>query len=264
MKDLFLALWRYRHFVSSSIGNELRARFERSRFGAAWMILQPLAQAAIFALVLSRVLAARLPGVDSRIAYPVYLMAGMAAWSLFAEILTRCLVIFVESAGLLKKIVFPRICLPVIVVGTALVNNALLLLATLVVCVAIGQPLFVTLLWLPLLIAVTVAFALGLGLFLGVLNVFLRDIAQVMTVVLQLWFWLTPVVYLSSIVPPRFQQLMELNPMYPVVTAYQDVVLFGKRPSLHMLGAVLAVSCVLLVLALVTFRRAAPEMVDAL
>ncbi len=264
MKDLLWALWRYRYFVASSIRNELRARFERSRFGAAWMILQPLAQAAIFAVVLSKVLAARLPGVDSGSAYPVYLMAGMAAWALFAEILSRCLIVFVESAGLLKKIVFPRICLPVIVVGTALVNNALLLLATLIISVAMGSPLFPTLLWLPLLMGLTVAFALGLGLFLGVLNVFLRDVGQVMTVVLQLWFWLTPVVYVSSIVPERFKAFMLVNPMYPIVTAYQQVILFGKAPELSGLAWVAGVSIALLLLALVTFRRAAPEMVDAL
>lgn len=264
MKDLFSAFWRYRHFVTSSVRNELRSRFERSRFGAAWMILQPLAQAAIFAVVLSKVLAARLPGVDSGTAYPIYLMAGMACWALFAEILTRCLVIFVESAGLLKKIVFPRICLPVIVVGTALVNNALLLLATLVICLALGQPLSLSLLWLPLLMGLTVAFALGLGLFLGVLNVFLRDVAQVMTVVLQLWFWLTPVVYLASIVPDRFRSVMQINPMAPLVAAYQDVILFGKPPALASMGWVAGLSAVLLLLALFTFRRAAPEMVDAL
>ncbi|MDQ2972514.1 MAG: ABC transporter permease, partial [Pseudomonadota bacterium] len=122
MKDMLLALWRYRHFILSAIWNDLRTRFTRSRLGALWLILQPLAQSAIYALILSRVLAARLPGINNKYAYVIYLLAGMLAWSLFAEVVMRCLTIYVDNGNLMKKIVFPRMCLPLVVSGSALVN----------------------------------------------------------------------------------------------------------------------------------------------
>ena len=102
------------------------------------MILQPLAMVAIYALVLSEVLGAKLPGIDNKFAYAIYLVSGILCWSLFVDIVTRCLTVFVDNESLLKKMVFPRICLPLIVVGSALVNNVLLLLAAVLVAAAGG------------------------------------------------------------------------------------------------------------------------------
>lgn len=264
MKEMLRAIWRYRHFILSSIRNDLRSRFARSRLGAAWMILQPLAQVAIYALVLSEVLAAKLPGVETAYAYPIYLMAGMAAWALFSELVLRSLTMFVDNANIMKKIMFPRVCLPIITLGSALVNNLLLLLATVVVFALLGHWPTASMLLLPVLLLVTSVFGMALGLVLGIVNVFVRDVAQVVGVVLQLWFWLTPVVYMASIIPARYQMYFRSNPMYPVVTAYQDVMLYGRAPAWEGLAAIAGISLALLGLSLALFRRAAPEMVDVL
>ena len=168
MKEMFLAIWHYRHFILSSIKNDLRSRFARSKLGALWMVLQPLAQVAIYALVLSRIMAAKLPGIDNRYAYVIYLMAGMIAWSLFAEVVTRSLTMFVDSGNLMKKMAFPRVCLPIIIGGSSLVNNLLLLVTAIGVFLLIGHPPTLAMLWLPLLIGVNLAFGLGIGLILGV------------------------------------------------------------------------------------------------
>lgn len=264
MNEMFRAVWRYRQFIASSIRNDLRSRFARSKLGAAWMILQPLAQVAIYALVLSRVLAAKLPGIHSRYAYVIYLMAGMVAWALFNEVVMRSMTMFLDSANLMKKIVFPRACLPLITAGSALVNNVLLLVVSLVVFVLVGHPLGAQMWWLPVLVMVNLLFALGLGLILGVLNVFLRDVAQVMNVVLQLLFWMTPIVYMPSIIPPRLLDLLQFNPLYHLVADFQSVVLFNRPPGLDGLAVTLGLSILMLGFALFLFRRAAPEMVDVL
>lgn len=264
MKDILTAIWSYRHFIGSSVRNDLRSRFVRSRLGALWMILQPLAQVAIYALVLSRIMAAKLPGIDSRYAYVIYLMAGMIAWSLFAEVITRSLTIFVDNGNLMKKMAFPRVCLPIIISGSCLVNNLLLLATAIGLFALMGHPLSPAMLWLPLLIAVNLAFALGLGLILGVLNVFVRDVAQVMTVVLQLMFWLTPIVYMPNIIPERLRALLEFNPMVSMVTSFQSVILYGRAPDMAGLATIAVVAIVLLIFSLALFRRAAPEMVDVL
>lgn len=264
MREMLSAIWHYRHFVVSSIKNDLRSRFARSKLGALWMILQPLAQVAIYSLVLSRIMVAKIPGLDSPYAYSIYLLAGMQAWSLFSEVVARSLTVFVENGSMLKKIVFPRVCLPIITLGSALVNNMLLFAVMMVVFAMLGHFPVDALLWMPLLMFVTAAFSLGLGLLMGVLNVFVRDVAQFMMVVLQLWFWLTPVVYFTSIIPVRLQSLMQFNPMYWIVTAYQEVLVFRRPPDLTGLVAVTIVALVLLGCSLVLFRKAAPDMVDVL
>lgn len=264
MRGIWTALWAYRYFIVSSIKNDLRSRFARSKLGALWMILQPLAQVATYALVLSRIMAAKLPGIDSRYGYVIYLMAGIVAWSLFAEVVSRSLTIFVDNGNLMKKVAFPRVCLPVIVSGSCLVNNLLLLATTIGLFALMGHPLSLAMLWLPLLIIINLAFALGLGLILGILNVFARDVAQVMTVVLQLMFWLTPIVYMPSIIPERLRVLLEFNPVFHIVVSFQTVILYGRAPNMAALAGIALISMALLAFSLTLFRRAAPEMVDVL
>lgn len=264
MKTMLLAAWLYRFFIYSSIKTELRTKFIRSRLGGLWMILNPLAQVLIFAFVLSAVLSAKLPGIDNRYAYAIYLMAGILGWSLFAEIVSRCLTLFIDNGNILKKLVFPKIALPLIVTGSALVNNALLFAAILVIFGALGHWPGIALVWLPALTVVTIALALGLGLALGVLNVFIRDIGQVVPVVLQFLFWLTPIVYMVNIIPEQYRGWLVLNPLIPIVTGYQDVLLYGRAPNWAGLGEVAILAAILLAFSLLLFRKASPEMVDQL
>lgn len=264
MKDLLLAAWRYRHFILSSIRNDLRSRFVRSRLGGTWMIIHPLAQVLIFATILSEVLSAKLPGVANKHAYALYLMAGMLFWSLFQETLLRCLNLFIDNASLLKKIAFPRICLPLVAGGSVLVNNILLLMAILAVFAVLGHVPEASVAWLPLLMALTLGLALALGLILGLLNVFLRDIAQVVPVVLQALFWLTPIVYTLDVLPEDYRAGFRGNPLYPLVSSYQNVLVFGRPPLWEELGWLAAATLVLLLGALLLFRRASPDVVDAL
>lgn len=264
MSELLRAVWRYRQFILSSVRNDLKARFARSRLGAAWMILQPLAQVAIYSVVLSRVMGAKLPGTTNQYAYSIYLMAGMLAWSLFIEIVTRSLTLFVDNGNLMKKIYFPRATLPFIAVGSALVSNIFLFVATILIFTIVGHAPTWAFLWLPLLVAINVAFSLGLGLLLGVINVFVRDVGQVMAVVLQLWFWITPIVYMPTILPSGFGRIIAANPMYYIVSSFQNVLLYGQSPAIAPLAWTAAGSVFLLAIAFLMFRRAAPEMVDVL
>ena len=258
------SIWHFRHFIFSSINGELKRRFARSSLGGLWFVLHPLLQATIFALVLSEVLASRLPGVDSKAGYAIYLMAGMAAWGLFSEIAGRSTTIFIEYASVLKKISFPRICLPIIVGGSSLLNHILLLFATAIVFLFFGHYPGVNWLLLPAGMVLIVMFAFGLGMTLGVLNVFARDIGQVFTVILQIWFWLTPVVYTASTLPKSLAWLIAANPMAPLVKVYQDILLFNRSPDWGSLLIPFLISIGLMLLSLVVFRRAGADMVDEL
>lgn len=264
MLSMLSGAWRYRYFIISSVRNEFRARFVRSGLGVLWMVLQPLAQVLIFAFVLSAVLSAKLPGIENRYAYSIYLMAGMLGWSLFAEIVNRCLTLFIDTANLLKKLAFPRIALPLIVTGSALVNNLLLLAAILVIFGLLGHLPRLAVIWLPIIMMINIALALGCGLAFGVLNVFMRDIGQVVPVVMQFLFWLTPIVYMPGIIPEHFRSWLILNPLIPVITAYQDILLYGRAPNWSDLAVTAFFAVTSLAVALLLFRKASPEMVDQL
>jgi len=264
MRGMLLALWHYRHFIFGSIKNEFATRFARSRLGGAWMILHPLAQVAIYALILSAVLSAKLPGIDNQYAYAIYLMAGMLCWSLFAEVFGRCLSVFIDNGNLIKKMHFPRMALPLIVTGSALLNNLLLFTAILAVFGLLGHLPTVQILWLPLLTLISLALAIGLGLSFGIINVFMRDIGQIMPIVLQFWFWLTPVVYTTQMLPETYRDAFLLNPMTGVVMGYQNILVYDKAPDLSLLIYPILLGLGSLILALFLYRRAGEDMADVL
>ena len=191
-------LWSYRGFILGNVKREFQSRYRSSMLGAAWSILHPLALILVYTIVFSQVMRARLPGADSPFAYGIYLCAGILTWTLFSEIVGRSQNVFIENANLLKKLNFPRACLPVMVVLSAALNFAIVwALFTLFLLVTGNFPGLVYVGLLPVL-AVHIAFAVGLGVTLGVLNVFFRDVGQFFTIFMQFWFWMTPLVYAAS------------------------------------------------------------------
>ncbi len=264
MKNMLLSVWAYRYFIVSSIKTEFKSRFVRSKLGGLWMVLHPLAQVLVYALILSQIMTAKLPGVATQYAYPIYILSGMVGWTLFSEILNKSLNIFINNGNLLKKIAFPKLTLPLIVVGTALINFFIFLIMMFIVFGFLGHMPYHALHWLPLLVIITLSLAIGIGLFLGTLNVFIRDIGQMMEVIIQFWFWLTPIVYMISIVPEKYHSLFMINPMTGVIIGYQNVLLYDKAPDLNILIYPSIVAVISLILAMVIFYKAREEMADVL
>ena len=261
---MFRDLYKYRNFIIQSVRNDLISRFSRSKLGGLWAILNPLSQVLIYALILSNVLAAKLPGVDSQYAYAIYLMAGLLGWTLFNEIVGRCLNIFIEHGNLIKKMSFPKVALPAIAVGSCLINNLFLFISMLGIFALLGHQFNMAMLWLIPLTLVVVVFSLGIGLILGVMNVFLRDIGQVTPIILQMLFWFTPIVYPITIIPEAYRHWLNLNPMYPIIDAYQQILVYGNSPQWGGVLIILAVGIILSIVGLFMFRRSSAEMVDAL
>lgn len=262
--QIFGNIWRYRYFILTSIRTDFLSRVARSRLGLLWIVISPLSQVVIYAFVLSNLMGQRLPGIESRFAYSIYLMAGFLGWFLFIEIVTRCLTIFIENANALKKIAFPRIALPFIAAGAAVLNNLIFFVLVLVAYLLIGHNPGWALLWFPLLLAVTTALGLGLGLILGILNVFMRDVGQMVNILLQFGFWMTPIVYIIDILPESYRGIIRLNPMYWVVDNYHRVLAYGQAPNLLSLALLSGLALLLLGISLFLFRKATGEMVDVL
>ena len=264
MPNVFRALWLYRAFITESVFREFQSKYRRSLLGAAWSVLNPLALILVYTLNFSNVMKARLPGVDSIYGYSIHLCAGILTWGLFSEITSRAQTVFIENAALLKKMSFPRLCLPVIVVLNAGLNFAIIFGLFLGFLVLTGNfPGWPVLALFPLLV-IEAGFAIGLGISLGVLNVFFRDVGQGFNVVLQFWFWLTPIVYPLSVLPENWRGVVELNPMASLVQGYQDVLVRGEWPSWVKLWPVVALAVLACLLGFALFRRRAGELVDEL
>lgn len=264
IRKILSPLWAYRGFILGSVKREFQLKYRNSLLGAAWTVLNPLSMIVVYTVIFAQVMKARLPGVDSTFTYSVYLCAGVLTWGLFTDITGRAQNIFLEHANLLKKLSFPRLCLPVIVTLSAWVNFLIIFgLFTLFLVVSDNFPGWAYFALIPLL-AIQTAFAIGLGITLGVLNVFFRDIGQLFGVVLQFWFWLTPIVYSASILPEGLRPFMEFNPMTNLMASFQNVLVKGEWPHWHTLWLVITLSVVFCLLGLRLFRRHAGEMVDEL
>ena len=261
---IFKPLWAYRGFILGSVKREFQAKYRNSLLGAAWTVINPLAMIIVYTVIFSQIMRAKLPGVDSTFAYSIHLCAGILTWGLFAEITGRAQNMFLEHANLLKKLSFPRLCLPVIVVATAGLNFAIIFSLFTVFLILSGNfPGWSYLAILPVL-GIQVVFAIGLGMVLGVLNVFFRDIGQLFGVVLQFWFWLTPIVYAITVLPKSVQPLIALNPMANLIVAYQNILVIGQWPDWVSLWPVTLLAVLLCVWGMRLFRKYAGEMMDEL
>lgn len=256
--------WQYRGFVLGSVKREFQAKYHQSLLGIVWTLIQPLTMILVYTLVFSQVMKTKLPGTASGFGYSIYLCAGLLTWGLFAEMVNRSQTLFIDNANLLKKLKFPSALLPLISMCHALVNFGIIFGLFLIFLVVSGQwPGWVIAALLPVL-AVQLMMSLGLGLILGVLNVFFRDVGQFFSVFLQLWFWLTPIVYPSSVLPSSLQPYLDINPMYGVVSAYQEILVHGQWPQFANLVWPLTFGVSVCVLGGLLFSRRAGELVDEL
>lgn len=262
--SLYRSLRTYRGFILGSVQREFQARYRNSLFGALWPVLNPLSMIIVYTVVFSQIMRARLPGVDDGMAYSVYLCAGLLAWGLFTEITLRSQNMFLENANLLKKISFPRVCLPVIVLCNAGINFAIIMGLFLGFLLVTGRWPGMAMLALIPLMALQMMFCAGLGMILGVLNVFFRDVGQLFGICLQFWFWLTPIVYPSSILPDWVQRLLQLNPLTNLIASYQNLFLYGQWPVWSSLLPIFITGVVFCLIGLRLFRQRVGEMVDEL
>lgn len=264
VKTELAQLWRFRGFIAGSVSREFQGRYKNSLFGAAWTIINPLSMIAIYTLVFSQVMRSRLPGVDSAFAYSIFLMAGLIPWGLFAEIVSRGQGMFLENANLIKKVSFPKACLPLIVVAGSFVNFVIIFLLFIVVAWLLGVNLGSALLGVLPLLVLEIAIALSLGIILGVFNVFFRDAGQLTGIFLQFCFWLTPIVYAIDIIPEPYRDWLGLNPLAPLFNGFQRIFVQGLMPDAASLLPTLICAVLLMLYAAIVYKQHASDMVDEL
>lgn len=224
-------VWSFRDFMWSSVKREFQTRWTGTQFGPFWIVAHPLANILIFTVIFAQIMKPSLPNHSSKFAYSIYLCSGVLTWNLFAEMLGRSVNVFVENANLLKKVHFPKLCLPIIVIASNVINFAIVMILFMIFMLIIGAfPGWVILSALPVLV-IQLAFTVGLGVLLATINVFYRDVHQTLQVVLQFWFWLTPIVYVPLTLPKAAQTFLDWNPMYVLIRAYHGIFLEQTPPQ---------------------------------
>ncbi len=262
--DSLKSLWRYRDFIFGSVKREFQSKYRNSLFGAAWTVLNPLAMIIVYTIIFAEVMKSRLPGVENTFGFSIYLCSGLLTWGFLFEIVGRAQNVFIDNANLLKKITFPRLCLPVIIVISAMVNFSIVFSLFLSFLIISGNfPGVVFLAVVPLLILLVI-FAIGLGVTLGVLNVFFRDVGQFFGIFLTFWFWLTPIVYPVQALAKPVRDILRWNPLVPLIEGFQGVFVTHTWPDWNSLWPIFVLSILFCLSGMFLFRRHAGEMVDEL
>lgn len=254
-------IFRFRGLVYAITLRDIRSRYVGSAFGPLWLVLPPVFMVFIYTVIFSQIMRARLPGVEHQFAYSMYLCAGLLSWNLLLELVQRSKGLFLEHANLIKKSSFPKFILFIPVVVVALLNSIILLTLVFGFMLLAGYPMQWSLVYILPVLAVVLLMGLALGALLATLNVFFRDVGQLIDVFLQGVFWATPIVYPISILSPGVQEALSWNPLFPLVRAAQSSFL-GDVPSLASLGYPLVVAIIFLLLALLLYRRSYADLLD--
>jgi len=251
-----------RDLLWNFVVRDFKSRYAGSLLGIFWNVIHPLASIIIYVVVFSRFMGARLPGTSDVYAYGIYLCAGLLPWNAFAEVISRSTTVFMDQAHLLKKVNFPKKLLGGSIVVSSFINFLIGYSIFLMFLLLTGHRLGWTSGVLIGLLILQFVFSFGLGLILSTLNVFFRDVSQLVSVVLQFWFWLTPIIYIEEILPQVARGMLYLNPMYYFVRGYQVVVMHDVLPPVWLVGTASALAVAALAGGSMVFFRLKDEIVD--
>ena len=232
-----------REILWQMVASDLRGRYAGSLLGLFWSFIHPLVMVGIYTLVFSRIIGARLGMGDNPYAFSIYLCAGLLPWHGFSEVIQRSTGVFLEHAHLVKKVAFPRALLHLQVLIGAAINTGLVIVIFVAILAAAGQIVSPVALagWFALVL-VQLLLAAGLGLIASVLNVFFRDVAQLAGIVVQIWFWLTPIVYVIDVIPGPARWMMRFNVLYHFSRIHQQLLLDGAPPPASAVAALVGVA----------------------
>src|SRR6201988_592766 len=248
--------------IFSFAKRDLLGRYKGSALGIAWAVLTPVVMIAIFTFIFAGIFGARFGLNDSHWDYALYLFCGLLPWSMFQETVQQSSNTIVANANLVKRVVFPLETLPAAQAFAALGNQLFATIALLIATIAIRQDLQLTALWLPVLLIPQLLFALGAAWLIASLGVFLRDIAQGITLLLMAWMYLTPIIYPESIVPERFRTFINSNPFTSLIRSYRRIFLDGAAPDWRGLAYFTAFALVIFIFGYLWFARTRTRFAD--
>ena len=246
----FVELWEYRELLLALTMREIKVRYKQTFFGAAWAILQPAALTIIFTVIFSIFL--KVPSENTP--YPVFAYSALLPWTFFTTAVSFGALSVVNNGSLVTRVYFPREVLPLATVGAAIFDFFMASIVFIILALIFQIHFSVNLLFVLLILPAIIMFATGISLLLSCLNVLFRDVRFIVPLLLQIWLYVTPVIYSLSQIPDKFRFLIFLNPMAPLVQGFRESTALGKAPNLSYLFFALGFSLFTLILSYWFFK----------
>lgn len=252
-------IYNYREMVSGLIRRDLRGKYKASVLGFLWTFLNPLFQLAVYTLLFSVIMRS---GIEQ---FYIFLFVGLVPWTFFSSCVSGGAACVINQENLIKKIYFPRIVLPIAYVTSAFVNMLLTFLVIFAVLFISGFGInLVAICFLPVIMIVEYVLALGICMFTSALTVYFRDLEYILGIVAMAWMYLTPILYTTEMIPKEFRSLFGLNPMAPVIMAYQQVLYYKQVPDISTLVQAVLIGIIALLAGSISFESLQKKFVEEL
>lgn len=240
-------IYKFKNLVYNLVSRDLKVKYKGSILGFFWSLLNPLAMLIVYTVAFKYIIRIKVEN------FPLFFLCGFLPWTFLSLSLSMAVSSIKDNANLVKKVYFPREILPLSIILSNLVQFLLtfviLIPALFLFKIKLGLPL----LFLPLIIVFQIAFTSGLAFVFSALNVFFSDVKHLLEIFLQIWFWLTPIIYPVNLVPEKFQSLYRLNPAVLFVESYRNSLLYNKGLSFSVLTSLFFIGLVFLVLGYLVF-----------
>ena len=258
------ALWHYRELLYFLVWRDIKVRYKQTALGVTWVILQPVVSMVVFTFLFGNLLG--VPSGD--VPYPIFSYAALLPWNYFASSINKSSTSLVMNTNLVTKVYFPRMVIPISSVLSGLVDFGFGFLVLIGLMIYFRIPPTWTILFLPAFLFLAMLTALGFGFWLSALNVRYRDINYLVPYLIQIWMYLTPVIYSVTLIPEQYQFLLALNPMTAVVGGFRWALLGSYLADAQAPFAVIIFSFLLSLLVLITgavfFRRTERTFADVI
>lgn len=256
--NVFKELYNYRELLKTTIKKEIRGKYKGSWLGVLWTFLNPLLMLAVYAFVFPYILRVEVEN------YTIFMIVALIPWTFFTTAVQTGTGCVVANGNILKKVYFPREIIPISVTTSQLVNFLITCLIMFVFIIFSGVGFSKHVLLLPVIVLVQYVLTLAINFLLSAITVFVHDVDHFVSVALTLGFYATPIVYLASMLPAKFQWAMSVNPMAVMVEAYRAILFYHKMPDMKLFGIWTALSFILLVVNYMLFKKLEKSFVEEL
>ncbi len=255
MRELVVETYRYRELIWALALKELKIRYKRSVLGFMWALLNPALMMLVMSVVFSTIMRFNIPN------YAIFLLSVLLPWTFFSQSLSYATESIVSNGELIKKVSVPKLVFPVAAVVSNIINLLLSFLPLALLVVGMRHPFYKTWLFLPVPMLALVIFTLGVTFFCAAANVYYRDVAHIVQVVLAAWFYFTPIIYSLDLIPPDRRWLFKLNPIIYVINGFRLAVYNGILPRWQSVAASFACAFLALFIGFAIFRKYQDEFV---
>ena len=249
LKELVLDTYRYRQLIWALALKELKVRYKRSVLGFLWALLNPALMMLVMTLVFSTIFQFAIKH------YAIFLLSVLLPWTFFAQSTSYAVEAIVGNADLIRKVKVPKLVFPVAAVVSNVINLLLSLIPLAILVPAMRHPFYWTWLYLPVPMLALIIFTLGATFFFATVNVYYRDFAHIIQVVLSAWFYVTPIIYSLELIPANRQWMFKLNPMLYVINGFRLAVYYGMLPKWTSIAASFVCAFAALFIGYALFRK---------